>query len=364
MAQYEYVFTALKGRQGERGYYVAMCPLKLVPKLFTFSSQSLPPDLRSQRVLNKARIPQIAEYITKNSKNYIFSSLTVSIDREVEFECISNNGKTVEDVGKLKIPMDAGFLINDGQHRRAAIEKALEEKPEIGDETISVVFYIDVGLKKSQQMFADLNKHAVRPSRSLGILYDHRDPVSTLARIVMKKVEVFNKLTEKEKTSISNRSTKLFTLSSIYQGTMSLLNITKNESEITDHHEKISIDYWNEACKNMKDWQLAARKEVSCFELRRDYIHAHGLAVNSLGRLGAALLSEPNKDYRVELKKLNDIDWSRENSSLWEGRAMINGRISKSNNCIILTTNLLKRKIGLPLNHKEMEIESEFLKKV
>ena len=56
--------------------------------------------------------------------------------------------------GKLTVPMTARFIVNDGQHRRAAIEEALKERPELGDETISVVFFLDVGLRRSQQMFA------------------------------------------------------------------------------------------------------------------------------------------------------------------------------------------------------------------
>ena len=41
-------------------------------------------------------------------------------------------------MGKLKISMDATVLINDGQHRRAAIEDALKHRPYLGNETISV----------------------------------------------------------------------------------------------------------------------------------------------------------------------------------------------------------------------------------
>ena len=69
--------------------------------------------------------------------------------------------------------MSAKFVINDGQHRRAGIEAALRENPELGDETIAVVFFLDVGLRRCQQMFADLNRYAVRPTTSLSILYDH-----------------------------------------------------------------------------------------------------------------------------------------------------------------------------------------------
>jgi DNA sulfur modification protein DndB len=58
--------------------------------------------------------------------------------------------------------MTARFIINDGQHRRAAIEEALKERPELGDETISVVFLVDEGLTRSQQMFEVVTEVEVR----------------------------------------------------------------------------------------------------------------------------------------------------------------------------------------------------------
>ena len=59
----------------------------------------------------------------------------------------------------LHVPMDARLLINDGQHRRAAVEEAMKDCPELRDDHVPVIFFIDKGLKRSQQMFADLNKH-------------------------------------------------------------------------------------------------------------------------------------------------------------------------------------------------------------
>ncbi len=362
MESYEYVFTALKGHQAGREYYIAMCPLKLVPKIFLFQEEELPPTLRSQRTLNKARIPEITNYILSNPEEYIFSSITASIDGNVKFDSVIIDGEQADDIGKLKVSMEARVVINDGQHRRAAIEQALKENPELGDETISVVLFIDVGLKKTQQMFADLNKHAVRPTRSIGILYDHRDPLSCLARSLVSEVEVFRNLTDMEKTTISNRSTKLFTLSSIYQGTLSLLRKSPREKQITNEEKKLTLVFWQNVCVNMKDWVLAAKKSISTFELRRDYIHSHALAMHVIGKLGAALLSTPNIDYKKELQNLSKVDWSRSNKSLWEGRAMIAGKISKSHNSVILTTNYLKRVFNLELTPEENEVENAFLK--
>ena len=44
-------------------------------------------------------------------------------------------------------------MINDGQHRRAAIEKALTENPDLRKDTIAVVFFKDKGLKSLNKCF-------------------------------------------------------------------------------------------------------------------------------------------------------------------------------------------------------------------
>src|SRR5215469_5092233 len=195
-----------------------MCPLRLIPRIFLFDEDELRPELRAQRILNKARVPDIARYILRNTKAYTFSAITASIDGEVHFEPLGSGGAE-RSVGELRIPMNARFVVNDGQPRRAGIEAALRDNPELGDETIAVVFFLDVGLKRCQQMFADLNRYAIRPTSSLSIVYDHRDEHAQVAKVLLHKVPVFSDLTETERSTISNRSIKLFTLSGIYHAT-------------------------------------------------------------------------------------------------------------------------------------------------
>jgi DNA sulfur modification protein DndB len=362
----EYVFTALRGIQAGREYYVVMCPLKLVPKIFLFQEDELPTELRAQRSLNKARIPEMAHYISNNQNDYIFSSLTASINKKVQFEKLSIEEHEInnDDIGKLKIPMDVTILINDGQHRRAAIEEALKINPELGDDAISVVFFIDVGLKRSQQMFADLNKHAVRPTKSIGIYYDHRDPLSKLSKELINKVNVFRNLTEIAKTSISNRSTKLFTLSSIYAGTKDLLNKKKKHPLISSNEIKLAINFWSAVTENIPDWKLAANKDVATHELRLNFVHSHGLILHALGRMGNSLIETHRFDFDSEMVILRQIDWRRSNLALWDGRAMYNGKISKSHDCLILTTNYLKQQFNIPLKKDELDLEKKFLEKL
>ena len=116
-------FPAVRGNQAGRPCYIAMCPMRLVPALFMFNEQDVPADLRAQRTLNRQRVPEIASYLVDNPVDYTLSSLTASIDGSVEFLPIADTGPG-QNMGELAISMDAKILINDGQHRRAAIEEA------------------------------------------------------------------------------------------------------------------------------------------------------------------------------------------------------------------------------------------------
>ena len=129
-------FAAIKGRQSGDDYYTVVCEMAIIPRLFLFNEATIPTELRAQRHINKSRIPEIARYIVDNPKNYIFSALTASIDGNVSFKPLRLNGKDSE-VGELEIAGDAKLMINDGQHRRAAIEKALTENPDLARDTDS-----------------------------------------------------------------------------------------------------------------------------------------------------------------------------------------------------------------------------------
>jgi DNA sulfur modification protein DndB len=350
-----YEFVALRGRQAGREYYVAMSPLKLLPKLFVFDEEELKPEFRAQRKLNQSRVPEMARYVVQNPREYVFSSITASIDGKPEFIPTPDKG-IASYLGVLRIPMDAKLVINDGQHRRAAIEEALKERPELGDETISVVFFVDAGLKRSQQMFADLNKHAVRPTKSLGILYDHRDSLSQLARSLSMDVPVFRDLTETDKSTISNRSRKLFTLSSIYFSTRQLLRKSA-KAEVTREEAQLALEFWTEVGKHILDWEKASRGDVSSAELRSDFIHAHGVALQAIALAGADLIAAHPTRWKQKLKGLQKIDWSRNNRALWEGRATIGGRVSKATNNVVLTANVIKEHVGLELTDSQKQIE-------
>ncbi|MEU3783427.1 DNA sulfur modification protein DndB [Streptomyces sp900129855] len=356
---FEYAFPAIRGIQAGREFYVSMCPMRLIPKIFIFDEDELTPELRAQRVLNKGRLPALAKYILDNPDDYVFSALTASVDGDMNFESVAADGPGMR-TGQLRIPMDARFLINDGQHRRAAIEQALKENPDLGDETIAVVFFHDAGLARSQQMFADLNRHAVRPARSIGVLYDHRDEEAKIARLLSSHCSVFKGYVEMEKSNLSARSAKMFTLSALYYGTQALL---QGMDLKPGAGAELAQSFWETIDKALPEWSLVRNRKLPAQEMRRDYIHSHGIALHSLGRIGNSLFREsiaPGK-WKKQLTPLKDVDWTRSNTD-WEGRAIVGGRVSKSHQNVTLTVNYLRAHLALPLSPEEQRVEDAYLR--
>ncbi len=346
-------FAAVRAVQAGRAYFVTACPLRLVPEILSFDSPDLPPHLRAQRVLNRARVPQIARYISSNPTSYVLSAITASIDGDVEFEPLGalNDGARI---GELVVPRAARILVNDGQHRRAAIAEALKATPELGQESVPLVLFLDTGLTRSQQIFADLNRHGIRPSRSLNILYDHRDRIAELARKVATDVAPFASLTELERSSLSNRSSNVFTLSGIHQATAALLR-HRRDQQLDERDEALVLMFWQIVGELICDWGFIGDGRTAA-DIRRNFIHAHAVALHALGTIGGELAVRYPKDWQKRLRNLAALDWSRSNP-LWDGRAIRNGRISKAGPSMILTANVLRARTGLSLSATELVLE-------
>jgi DNA sulfur modification protein DndB len=358
MSNFEYAFPSIRGVQAGKEYYVSMCPLRLISRIFLFDDDELSPELRAQRTLNRSRIPEMARYILDNKNDYVFSAITASINGSVRFTPV--DGKKVDErLGILHVDMKNQFIINDGQHRRAAIEQAIKEDPSLGDETIAVVFFVDQGLFKSQQMFADLNRHAIRPSKSLGLLYDQRNDAAKVGKLIALKSEAFKGMVELEKNTLSERSRKLFTLSALCSATSDFLGMR----EFSSHEEAAedAIAYWDELSRHIPEWQLVKKSKMTAGEIRRDFVHSHGVLLQAFGRVGASLKVGKKTNF-APLSNLKKINWARSNARDWEGRVMMGGRLTKASNSVVLATAFIKNVIGVDLNPEEIKAEAAFSK--
>ena len=352
--RFTYNFPAVKGIQAGREYFISMVPLKLLTRLFPAEEEIVLPEYRAQRRINEIRIPEIKQYILKNRDSYVFSALSASIDGEFRFI-----PSVHDDIGVLEVDMEAVFLINDGQHRKAAIETALQEDRSLENETISIVFFRDDGLARSQQMFTDLNKHAVKTSNSLATLYDTRDEIAVATKNVIDAIPFFAKYTDKERDVLGKNSSSLFTLNMIYKANQKILHGPRCSNEDV----AFLLKFWKLVASNITEWQEVYDKTLTKKALRENYIVALAITISAFGKLGRCFYDNRKLNMSDYLSKLQKIDWLRSNK-MWVNRAIReNGKVLFSEEAVALTCALIKMEIGLPLTKEEKQKEKQFTEK-
>jgi DNA sulfur modification protein DndB len=348
-------FPAMKGTIGQRTYFACLMNLSSIPKMFTFQDWiEFRPEDREQRVLNRKRIPEIARYITENEDGYLFSSITASYQCEVKFKPVDGD----EGLGMLEMDFEkANFVINDGQHRCAAIAQALDQNPALGDESISVLLFPYESRDRVQQMFSDLNRFVVKTSKSLDILYDKRDPLSIATIDVCEKVAAFQGLVEKDSVSLPARSAKLFTLSSIYDANRELLGNIPDDEQTIPSMVATAVTYWDEVSKHIPLWMKVKKGDLRAIEFRQENISAHSVVMRALGAAGGDLMKEVPDNWQERLGALESVDWTKKNKD-WDNVCIVANSVVSNRQARSATKAYLKYKLGLTLTEGELKTVS------
>lgn len=344
-------FPAMQGVIGQRTYYSSLMKLNAIPKMFTFRDWAeFTPEDREQRILNKKRIPDIARYIVDNEDGYIFASITASYKCAVTFKPIDGTR-----LGLLEMDFeDANFVINDGQHRCAAIAQAIKLNPALGDEDISVLLFEYENRERVQQMFSDLNRFVVKTSKSLNILFDKRDPLADVTLEACERVPVFKGMVEKDAVSLPVRSPKLFSLAALYDANKELLEPMTQDGDYSHTNELVSVavDYWTAVAKAIPDWGRVRNGDLKPLELRQESISSHSTVLRALGGIGAQLMQEDPNGWKARLLDLTSIDWSKKNKD-WENVCIIANSVVSNRQARLATKAYIKRRIGLALTDTE-----------
>jgi DNA sulfur modification protein DndB len=334
---------------GGRTYFTISMKLKTVPRFFEFQNyRALEPEERAQRVLNKQRIPAIRDYLLENPDGYVFSSITASYELPdgVSEDELFTPFQPGAEIGVLNLPMEADLLINDGQHRRAAIAAALEEDPRIGDDSISVVLFPFENHDRAQQMFSDLNRTAQPTTKSLNILYDHRDRLSSITMTLVSQVAVLEGRVDKEHASLAKRSPALITLGSLHDATKELLGDVA-EDNFTERVD-LAIAFWQTLARAIPAWADVAAGRASAPQIREQTIATHAVTLRAIGAAGRSLIEQRPDCWASTMTEVfsTSIDWSRSNPE-WDGVAIADGDVLNRRQNQRDLTELLRVKLGI-----------------
>ncbi len=350
-------FPAMRARMGGRPYFATIMALSEIPRFFKFNDwEQVTPELRAQRVLNESRVPMIAKYIVDNEDSYLFSAITASYSTAtINFTPASENQP---DIGQIQLNLeDMEFVINDGQHRCAAIAQAIKENPSLAKDRISVLLFPMESIDRMQQMFSDLNRFAQRSSKSLNILYDHRDSLAALTNVVAEKVDVFRGLVDMERVSIPIRSEKLFTLSTLYDANKAFLGNKIDPPGSGPYEETCerAVQYWNTLAEIIPDWKKVSAGLVAAAAVRQEKISTHATVLRALGGVGRVLNERYPDQWRKHLQNLSKVDWRKsvggKVNPRWDGVCISAGSVVGNRQARLATLEALCRAAGVASNN-------------
>jgi DNA sulfur modification protein DndB len=255
------------------------------------------------------------------------------------------------DLVYLHLTEEVNWTVISGHETIAALAGNIDRTSHI-----SVEFHTQCETTQLAQWADKNSRSAAVTSHAKRSVLDDRGDWMTVTQQTIEQVTIFTGRVDMTKTALSNRSRNLFTFSAIHQANQQLLADHKQQS--VEDRVALSVKFWNSVAANMPDWQAAYDEKILPADYRREFVCAHGIALAGLARLGRTLLSDFAKTWPAKLKKLRTLNWRRSNSATWEGRAMIAGRLSKSSTCVVLTGNVLKQTLGVPLSEHETAVEA------
>ena len=369
-AEFCYSFPAVRGIQAGKQFFSTQIPYGTLIKLFQFDDESVPPELRAQRDLNEKRAAAVGEYILNNPNTYVLPALTASVSAGMMFEPFAAVGVGSQ-IGTLYVPMDATFLINDGQHRRSGIEMALKERNTLSNETVAITIYYDEGLKRSQQMFADINGNHVKPSSAINALYDHRHGFNVWTKELLEAMPDFSRRVEKESSTVGAKSLRYWSLISFQKFVTALTGIgEKNADLLFSDNETLKADatafvvrFLGECRQLIPLWSVMLDGSVAPANVRCDHVVGHAVFFEALGVACRGLLpfNAGQPDFAGfawdQLNGLSDIV-SHKDASMWAGRCVRLGVMQKNSQGIQLTANQLRVLLGIQLSEDMRALEA------
>lgn len=354
-------FPAIKASMGETEFYCSVLTYGEAARLIQFVedvddwSPDTDPESKIQRRLNVARVEREMVPYLLTVQDHFYSALTVEIrpaivdgfDGSIPFEPLGPSVPGGMSWGQVVLDGTETLYALDGQHRLKSIQLAIRQRPELAREQIPVIFIPHRSQRRSQLLFSDLNRFAKSPSKSISLLFSHRDPVVLLAKALMDRVEFLAGRVEVETTSLSKHTPNVITLSSLYEMTRSFSEGREVSDPIRPEELDRHLQIWSALTTYVEPWrQVVAREEHPAF-LRKEYLAMHGVCHQAIAGAVAPLIAG-GTDVDHALEPLRKIDWRIANPE-WQGVAVQGRHISNTSTTVRNLAGLIAFKLGAPV---------------
>ncbi len=190
----------------------------------------------------------IANYI-QNQEERFFNSLILAVydgkPKWNEIRTEDENGEDNYNLGVITLTNDAKIFPVDGQHRVAGIKKAIQDKPDIQDERVPVIFIghstDEIGMQRTRRMFSTLNRYAKPVSLRDIIALDEDDVVAIASRNLIDNTDLFvadRILDSKNKSIPDSNNMALTSIITYYECNKELLWLHIKDTKVVGLEEK------------------------------------------------------------------------------------------------------------------------------
>jgi DNA sulfur modification protein DndB len=362
-------FPALRGKMGEMEYALVMMRLGELVKHIGYAEEiqewdgGIPSEFKKQRKLNMSRITnEMVPYLTA-TPDHFYAAITAELERpgdpqnKLLFEPIEGGDGTM---GILTLDGSEKVMALDGQHRLKSIELAMKTHPDLARESIAVILVPGKGYRKTQQLFTDLNRYAKQPSKTLNLLFEHREFFAVVAKEVGSGARTFRDRVNLETNSLGQKARQHITLGVLYECVLALLEGHYNDGDkslekIREATNLVTHIYDDVVAPTLPEFENMLAGHALPYDLRTKYIFNHSVGQQALARAIRAARDEFGDKWEdIVRQALALIDW-RLISPQWEGTAVQGGAIGSRRQNIEQTATVVKLLIGVTVPQKELD---------
>jgi DNA sulfur modification protein DndB len=351
---------AIRAMMGDTEYFVSAVTMGEAARMIEYVEQvdgwtiETPSELKLQRKLNVQRVEREMVPYLLSAEDHFYSALTVEIrpapqhgeEGSILFTPKESFPGDLQ-FGMLTLDGTETICALDGQHRLKSIALAIRQRPELAREHISLIMVPFKAVTRSQSLFSDLNRYAKGPSKSISILFTHREGLARVAKALAHSVPLLRDRVNMESTSLSSNSRHFITLSTLYEMTKAM--VSAQQIEIENNEEAALADLselWLKLSDAIEPWRLVAKSEEHPAYLRQRYLCMHGVGQQSIALAVATARRELPTSWNKAIDQLIAVDWRLTNEE-WQGVALQAGRVNNTVTSIRLLAALLETKMGL-----------------
>ncbi len=323
------------------------------------------------RPLMQPHVKDIAKYLV-NTDAYILPPFIFNSNTPIKVFAFGSGSVKF---GYAIISSDILLYVTDGQHRLKAIEKAVIERPELYNDSVTVLVVQEEDLEQIHQDFADCSKNKPIPP-ALRASFDVSDFLSKITRDLTKELDIFTGRIDKISSTVGKDANYIFTMSQLRIGVSEFLFGTSNKSldsfTVENREEyRTFLDkakfFYLEFARSNTTWSLLfqprsqANNLLNFYNLRQERIDFNSVGFIVISRIGYLIFSDnsfTDEQSMILIKALASLDYRR-TCILWENSLVIDdGKGGKKiiaqraaiNKAIKVAIGEIEKQTGISLN--------------